>query len=92
MRPMLAAVSLALLAACAGAPPSQGAPDPEHLFRTKCAGCHRLYPPESRTRAQWSAVLRQMSRKAPLSPAVAAALGGVLAAHAADAPAGGGAP
>jgi hypothetical protein len=89
----VAAVLLALLASCAGAPASpQGAPDPELLYRTKCAACHRPYEPASRTRAQWSAVLGRMSRKAHLTPTETDAIGGFLASHASDARAGGGSP
>jgi hypothetical protein len=90
---VVTAVLLALLAACAGAPSApQGASDPERLYRTKCAACHRPYEPASRTRAEWTAVLGRMSKKAHLTPAETDTIGGFLAAHASDARAGAGAP
>jgi hypothetical protein len=90
---LVAAVLLALLSACAGAPAaSQGAPDPERLYRTKCTACHRAYEPASRTRAQWSTVLERMSKKAHLTPAETETVGGFLAAHASDAHGAGGSP
>jgi hypothetical protein len=91
---LVAAVLLALLASCAGAPAApQGAADPERLYRTKCAACHRPYEPASRTRAEWSAVLGRMSKKAHLSSSETDTIGGFLASHASDAPrAGGGSP
>jgi mono/diheme cytochrome c family protein len=96
MRTLLfAAVLVALLAACAGAPAApgaQGAADPELLYRTKCASCHRPYEPASRTRAEWATALGRMSRKAHLTPSEAETIGGFLASHAADARAGGAAP
>jgi mono/diheme cytochrome c family protein len=53
---------------CAGAPPQQaGADGGERLYRSKCAGCHRAYPPASRGADAWSEVLSRMAPKAKLS-------------------------
>lgn len=68
MRPPAAVTAAAaLLTACAGAPRAvDGAAAPERLYRSKCAGCHRAYPPESHTRAQWAEVMPKMAEKAHL--------------------------
>lgn len=36
------------------------------LYSGKCARCHRLYPPEKYTEAQWNSILPKMFLKAKL--------------------------
>ena len=92
MRTFLLFSCLALLAACASAPPaSQGAQDPERLYRSRCTSCHRAYEPSSRTRAAWSDTLTRMAPRAHLTPEQDAALRAWLLARAADAGTEGGA-
>lgn len=79
------AVAATLAAACAGAPPGQGAPQPERLYRQRCSSCHRPYEPSTRTRAQWDAALARMAPRAHLSPGEEAALRRWLEAGASDA-------
>jgi trimethylamine-N-oxide reductase (cytochrome c) len=55
---------------CAGAPPAQAGPEQgERLYRSKCAGCHRAYPPSSLGRERWADVFSRMAPKARLSDA-----------------------
>lgn len=84
MRALLLA-PLALALACAGAPPSAGPPEGGRLFRSKCSGCHRAYPPEERTRAQWAEVMTRMAPKAHLQEEERAVLLWWLDARAKDA-------
>ena len=37
------------------------------LYSEKCARCHRLYPPEKYTEAQWNGILPKMFLKARVS-------------------------
>ena len=92
MRPLVllaACASVAVLAvACAHAPaPAGDAPDAERLSRSKCAGCHRAYPPERLTAEGWAEVLDRMAPRAHLTDAERAALQGYLTAHAKGGPA-----
>ncbi len=91
MRSLPLALLAALLAACAGAPPSGASPeDGAALYRSKCSACHRPYPPEDRTRAQWAEALSRMAPRAHLGDRDRARLLGWLVAHAKDGAAGGG--
>lgn len=87
--PLLAALSAALCAlACAGAPATQaGPPGGDRLYRSKCAACHRAYPPASLTGGRWEDVLSRMAPRARLTGAERELLLGYLKANARDAPA-----
>ncbi len=74
--PRIGLLALALLAAaCAGpgAAPggaAGGAPDdPERLYRTHCASCHRLRAPGEHTREEWGALVFRYAPRAHLSEA-----------------------
>ena len=89
MRARLAAVLAAAALACAGTPgPQGGAAQGERLYRSKCAACHRAYPPASRDREKWAEVLSRMAPKARLSDAERALVLEHLQANARDAPPG----
>jgi mono/diheme cytochrome c family protein len=87
---------LVLLAACASAAvlvlacshaPAGGASDGERLYRSKCAGCHRAYPPDRLTAQGWAEVLDRMAPRARLTAAERDAVQGWLTAHAKGGPA-----
>ncbi len=81
----LGVIAFLALAACAGSPQARGRPsDPERLYRGKCAACHRPYPPESRTRAQWEGAMSRMAARAHLRDEERALLLGWLREHAKD--------
>lgn len=87
MRRLLPAALALAIASCATARPSGDAPADAggRLFRSKCAACHRAYPPGERTRAQWAGVMVRMATRAHLTEAERASLLDWLAAHAKDA-------
>jgi hypothetical protein len=86
MRTLLTATLALVAAACASAPPApEGPVAPDRLYRSKCAACHRLYEPASRTRAGWVGILARMAPRAHLTSEQEASLRGWLEAHAADA-------
>ncbi len=81
--------ALAAVAACAtgasGARGSSGDPG-EDLYRAKCALCHRLHDPGSRTRAEWARQVERMAPRAHLSDEDRARVLEYVQAHAKDAP------
>lgn len=84
MRALLLLV--AAVAACAGTPaPQAGSARGERLYRSKCAACHRAYPPASRGRAEWAAVLEKMAPRSKLTPEEREIVLGYLQANARDA-------
>jgi mono/diheme cytochrome c family protein len=87
----LTAVALAFAAlACAGAPAAEAGPaQAERLYRSKCSACHRAYPPSSRDRAAWGAILPKMAARAKLSDDERARISAYLQQNASDAGAGG---
>lgn len=92
MRPLVllaaSASAAVLVVACAHAPASAGgAPDAERLYRSRCAGCHRAYPPERLTAGGWAEVLDRMAPRAHLTGAEREALLGYLTANAKGGPA-----
>jgi mono/diheme cytochrome c family protein len=93
MRALLAvALSLASLA-CAGSPAQQGGQARgERLYRSKCAACHRAYPPASRDGAGWAEAVSRMAPRAKLSDAERATVLEYLQSNAKDAPAPGAHP
>ncbi len=86
----LAAAALATAAlACARAPAAEAGPaQAERLYRSKCSACHRAYPPSSRDRAAWAAILPKMASRAKLSDDERARIQEFLDANAKDAGAG----
>lgn len=95
MRTLVAASVAALALACAGspaAPSSEAGAAGDRLYRSKCAACHRAYPPSSRDRATWAQVLSRMAPKAKLSEAEREQILGFLQSSAKDAPAPGARP
>jgi mono/diheme cytochrome c family protein len=86
MRALLAGLLAASALACAGAPAAQaGPPQADRLYRSKCAGCHRPYPPQSLDRARWAEVVSRMAPRAKLSDGERATLLEYLQANARDA-------
>jgi hypothetical protein len=86
MRTLVAVTVAAVATACASAPSAPGEPvAADRLYRSKCASCHRLYEPESRTRSGWDGVLVRMAPRAHLTAEQEASIRGFLEAHAADA-------
>lgn len=82
----LAAVALAAAAAaaCAGAASLPSGPGEEgtvHLYRSRCAACHRLYAPGERSAAEWPGILERMAPRAHLSSGQRAELEKYLVAH-----------
>ena len=94
--PLLAAPLAAIALACAGSPPAPtseaGPAGGERLYRSKCAACHRAYPPSSRDRATWAQVLSKMAPRAKLSEPERDQILGFLQANAKDAAAPGAHP
>jgi mono/diheme cytochrome c family protein len=88
---VLSAVLLGLSAlACAGAPSAEAGPaQAERLYRSKCSACHRAYPPSSRDRAAWGAILPKMASRAKLSDEERARISAYLQENASDGGAGG---
>lgn len=78
------AASLLVAAACASAPPAPEASG-DRLYRSRCAACHRLYPPQERTRDEWATQVARMAPRAHLSDDDRARLLEYLQAHAKDA-------
>lgn len=77
---------VALLTACAGAPPAQDASaSPERLYRSKCSACHRAYAPDTLTRGRWAEVMQKMAGKAHLDDGERTRLLAWLQANAKDA-------
>jgi mono/diheme cytochrome c family protein len=93
MRALLAALAAASALACAGAPaPQTGPAQGERLYRSKCAGCHRAYPPQQLDAERWAEVLGRMAPRAKLSDGERAAILEYVQSHARDAPAPAAAP
>ncbi len=88
VRPLTAFLLLGLATACATPPgkgpasPAEAAEDGAHLYRTRCASCHRLHDPGERSAREWGDILDRMAPKAHLSSADRAAVLVFLQEHA----------
>ncbi len=91
--PLAAAVLAASALACAVAPAAEAGPaGGERLYRSKCSACHRAYPPSSRDRERWAAMLSRMAPRAKLSEQERALVLEYLQSNARDASGAGGRP
>ena len=52
------------------------------LWESKCDRCHKLYLPESHSKARWEAILPRMSKRSKLNEDEAGKVRGYIMAHA----------
>jgi mono/diheme cytochrome c family protein len=67
-------IAMSFLLACTAVPRSGEAslvadPAPEHLYRARCASCHRLRSPQEKTRDEWGVAMQKYAPRAKLTAA-----------------------